>query len=59
MILALPINLLLSMKLDEVREELKIPDPTWYKECHRIWREEGINPYDLLDNSDGIEAVAA
>ncbi len=59
MILALPINLLLSMKLDDVREELKIPDPTWYKECHRVWREEGINPYDLLDKPGEGEAIAA
>ncbi len=44
----LPIRLLLSMQLDDVRAELQIPEPTWYRECHRIWREEGIDPYDLL-----------
>ena len=36
------------MQLDDVRAELGIPEPTWYNECHRIWREEGIDPYDLL-----------
>jgi len=48
MLLRLPIKLLLSMQLDDVRAELGIPEPTWYNECHRIWREEGIDPYDLL-----------
>lgn len=57
-ILALPINLLLSMQLDDVREELKIAEPTLYYECHRIWREEGIDPFDLLA-SDAGEMIAA
>ena len=57
-LLSLPINLLLSMQLEDVRAELKIPKPTYYLECHRIWREEGINPYDLL-GSDEMEQVAA
>ena len=48
MLVRLPIKLLLSMQLEDARAELGIPEPTWYKECHRIWREEGIDPYDLL-----------
>ena len=36
------------MDLQEAREKLNIPEPHWYRECHRIWREEGIDPYDLL-----------
>ena len=39
---------LLAMDLQEAREKLNIPEPHWYRECHRIWREEGIDPYDLL-----------
>lgn len=39
---------LLAMPLDEVRAKLRIPSPTKYRECHRIWKAEGINPYDLL-----------
>jgi len=27
---------------------LRIPRPTQYRECHRIWQAEGIDPYDLL-----------
>ena len=39
---------LLAMDLAEARAKLNIPEPHWYRECHRIWREEGIDPYDLL-----------
>ena len=39
---------LLAKDLREVRAELNIPAPFWYSECHRIWRQEGIDPYDLL-----------
>jgi ubiquinone biosynthesis protein COQ4 len=43
-----PIRELLKQPLDTVRSALNIPEPTQYRECHRIWREEGIDPYDLL-----------
>ena len=39
---------LLAMDLQEARAKLNIPDPSWYRECHRVWREEGYDPYDLL-----------
>jgi len=39
---------LLAMPLDGVRAKLSIPEPTQYRECHRIWAEEGIDPYDML-----------
>lgn len=39
---------LLARPLDEVRRDLRIPQPSQYRECHRIWREEGVDPYDLL-----------
>jgi ubiquinone biosynthesis protein COQ4 len=43
-----PIRKLLERPLDEVRTALLIPEPTLYRECHRIWSAEGIDPYDLL-----------
>jgi ubiquinone biosynthesis protein COQ4 len=44
----LPIRDMLALNLKEVRAMLSIPEPTWYQECHRIWRSEGLKPYDLL-----------
>ena len=55
-----PIRELLKQPLDDVRAALNIPEPTQYRECHRIWREEGIDPYDLLaSGSQDGEPVAA
>jgi ubiquinone biosynthesis protein COQ4 len=39
---------LLARPLEDVRRDLRIPQPSQYRECHSIWREEGIDPYDLL-----------
>ncbi|MCX9146124.1 Coq4 family protein [Erythrobacter sp. WG] len=47
-LMAQPIRELLARPLEEVRRDLRIPEPTVYRECHRIWRREGIDPYDLL-----------
>ncbi|RNJ64364.1 MAG: hypothetical protein EDM03_00130 [Porphyrobacter sp. IPPAS B-1204] len=47
-LMAQPIRELLERPLDEVRAQLRIPQPSQYRECHRIWRAEGIDPYDLL-----------
>jgi len=47
-LMAQPIRELLGRPLDEVRTALRIPRPTQYRECHRIWQAEGIDPYDLL-----------
>lgn len=47
-LMAQPIRQLLERPLDEVRAQLRIPQPTQYRECHRIWHAEGIDPYDLL-----------
>lgn len=55
----LPIQLLLETQLDDARELLRIPEPHWYRECHRIWREEGIDPYDLLGKQGEPEALMA
>ena len=55
-----PIRELLKQPVDEVRKALNIPEPTKYRECHRIWREEGIDPYDLLSgDANESEALAA
>jgi len=47
-LLAQPIRELLKQPLADVRKALNIPEPTLYQECHRIWRSEGRDPYDLL-----------
>jgi ubiquinone biosynthesis protein COQ4 len=47
-LMAQPIRELLAQPLEDVRANLRIPEPTQYLECHRIWRAEGIDPYDLL-----------
>ncbi len=47
-LIAQPIRKLLERPLEEVRTALHIPEPTQYRECHRVWQAEGINPYDLL-----------
>lgn len=55
-----PIRELLKQPIDSVRAAMNIPEPTKYRECHRIWREEGIDPYDLLGNEQaGHELKAA
>ena len=50
---------LLAMPVTEVRAKLNIPEPTVYRECHRIWRAEGIDPYNLLANGPEGELKAA
>lgn len=47
-LVAQPIRELLAQPLDAVRAAMRIPEPSAYRECHRIWRDEGIDPYDLL-----------
>jgi ubiquinone biosynthesis protein COQ4 len=52
-----PILDLLPLSLDEARSVLNITPPARYHECHRVWREMGIDPYALLKPK--IEAKAA
>ncbi len=54
-LMAQPIRQLLERPLDEVRSALRIPQPTQYRECHRIWQAEGIDPYDLLSSTKPSE----
>ncbi|MEE4154099.1 MAG: Coq4 family protein [Erythrobacter sp.] len=51
---------LLEQPIDAVCERLGIAQPRWYRECHRIWRAEGIDPYDLLASKrQSREPIAA
>lgn len=54
-----PIRDLLAQPVDAVRKALNIPEPTVYRECHRIWREEGIDPYDLLGSQEAQSELKA
>ncbi|MEE4289495.1 MAG: Coq4 family protein [Erythrobacter sp.] len=47
-----PIRELLKQPIENVRRALNIPEPSAYRDCHRIWRSEGIDPYDLLASAD-------
>jgi ubiquinone biosynthesis protein COQ4 len=61
-LMAQSIRELLPQPLEEVRAKLRIPAPAQYLECHRIWREEGIDPYNLLASpqaADEHELLAA
>jgi ubiquinone biosynthesis protein COQ4 len=59
-LVAQPIRTLLAQPIDEVRSMLRIPEPTIYRACHRIWQAEGINPYDLLGSpAEQKELLAA
>lgn len=57
-LVGMSIRELLAKDLDAVRAELNIPEPHWYRECHRIWREEGIDPYDLLAHQPDEQMAA-
>jgi ubiquinone biosynthesis protein COQ4 len=54
-----PIRELLARPLEQVRADLRIPEPSKYRECHRIWAEEGINPYNLLASENASGELAA
>jgi ubiquinone biosynthesis protein COQ4 len=58
-LMAQPIRQLLERPLEEVRTALHIPEPTRYRECHQVWRAEGLNPYDLLASPDTPESRLA
>lgn len=61
-LMAQPIREILAQPIDDVRKALRIPQPQLYLECHCIWREEGIDPYDLLASpqlADEQELLAA
>lgn len=45
----LSIRELLAMPLDEARRKLNITPARFYHEVHRVWQDNGIDPYDLLN----------
>ena len=49
-LMAQPIRALLERPVEQVRADLRIQQPTRYRECHAVWRAEGIDPYDLLSS---------
>ena len=50
---------LLATDLAAARRRFAIPEPSWYNECHRIWRAAGIDPYRLLASPNAVEPVFA
>ncbi|WP_416831706.1 MAG: Coq4 family protein [Erythrobacter sp.] len=55
-----PIRELLKQPIESVRAALNIPEPSVYRECHRVWRSEGIDPYNLLaSENEGGEPLTA
>ncbi len=58
-LMAQPVRELLARPLDEVRAELRIAQPTQYRECHRIWQAEGIDPYNLLSSEPAERELLA
>ena len=54
-LIAQPIRLLLERPLVDVRASLRIPSPALYRECHRIWQAEGVDPYNLLASTKPAE----
>jgi ubiquinone biosynthesis protein COQ4 len=54
-LIAQPIRLLLERPLEDVRASLRIPSPALYRECHRIWQAEGVDPYNLLASTKPAE----
>ena len=45
----LPIRELLAMPLDQARAKLNITPARFYHEAHKVWQDNGIDPYDLLN----------
>ena len=58
-LVGLSIRELLGKNLVEVRAQFRIPDPHWYRVCHHVWRQDGIDPYDLLAQQGGEAAAVA
>jgi ubiquinone biosynthesis protein COQ4 len=44
----MPIREILAMPLDEARNMLGITPARYYQQAHTMWREAGVNPYELM-----------
>ena len=49
---------LLPLPIEDVRRRLNITPAVHYHEAHAIWRERGVDPYDLLGKSAAVELAA-
>ncbi|WP_324827520.1 Coq4 family protein [Qipengyuania zhejiangensis] len=58
-LVSLSIRDLLAKDLQQARADLNIAEPHWYRECHRVWKSEGIDPYDLMAPIREDSALAA
>lgn len=58
-LVAMSIRELLAMDLADARQKLGITPARWYAECHRVWRSEGVDPYDLLGKQMQEQKLAA
>lgn len=54
-LIAQPIRQLLERPLEDVRASLRIPSPALYRECHRTWQGEGVDPFNLLASTKPAE----
>lgn len=43
-----PIREILPMPLAEVRKRFNVPEPSWYRKAHEVWKSEGIDPHAFL-----------
>lgn len=50
------IEMLLAMPLKDAREYLNIGEPTLYHQAHEMFRNKGIDPYDLLGQKNAVVA---
>ena len=47
-VVEMPIRDLLAMPLEQARRDFNIGQPVHYPAAHKVWRDESIDPYDLL-----------
>ncbi|MGX7952502.1 Coq4 family protein [Tsuneonella sp. HG249] len=57
-LIAMSIRELLAMDLADARQKLGITPAVWYKQCHDVWKSEGIDPYDLLGKEIELKKAA-
>lgn len=49
---------LLPLPIEEVRRRLNITPARYYQEAHRVWRDLGVDPYDLLGKTQAANPPA-
>jgi ubiquinone biosynthesis protein COQ4 len=43
-----PIQQLLQLPLETVRQQLNVAEPYWYRKVHAVWHSEGVDPHAFL-----------